>query len=149
MIDIASKTVGKPRGRPFTKGNTANPRGRPQGSRNSATILLQKLMDGEGEEITRAVIDLAKDGNETAMRLCLERLIPVRKDRPIRLKLPQITTAAGVGEATNVLLQSVARGEITPAEAASVTALLESRRKSIETTELEARITAIEQGGVR
>ncbi len=120
-------------------------RGRPQGSRNKATILLQKLMDNEGEDITRSVIEQAMGGNDTAMRLCMERLLPPRKDRAIKLKLPSILTAAGVDEAMNAILQGVAKGEVTPAEAGSLAGLLESRRKSIETAEIEARIKAIEE----
>lgn len=139
-----SKNVPTTRWKPFQAGNKLG-KGRPQGSRNSATIALQALLDGEGEEITRAAIELAKSGSETALRLCIERLIPVRKDRPIRLKLPTITSAGGVAQASEVVLRAVARGEITPAEAAAVSQLLEARRRTIETFELEARISAIEQ----
>jgi hypothetical protein len=40
--------------------------GRPQGSRNKATIALQALLDEEGEQITRKAIEMAKAGGNTA-----------------------------------------------------------------------------------
>ena len=64
-------------GKPFQPGNRYG-RGRPAGSRNKATIAMQDLLDGEGEAITLKAIELAKAGNETALRLCLDRLIAPR-----------------------------------------------------------------------
>ena len=40
--------------------------------------------------MTRKAIELALAGDIAALRLCLERLIPPRKDRPIHLILPPI-----------------------------------------------------------
>ena len=73
-------------GKPFRPGNRFG-KGRPTGSRNTATLALQALLDGDGEAIMRKAIRLAKAGNETALRLCLERLIAPRKERLVRLKL--------------------------------------------------------------
>ena len=46
--------------------------------------------------------------------------------------------------AFDAVLQAVAGGELTPEEGASITTVLEARRKAIETVELEARIAALE-----
>jgi hypothetical protein len=48
----ASNNADLTRGRPFEKGNTAG-RGRPEGSRNKATFLLDKPADHEAEAIQR------------------------------------------------------------------------------------------------
>src|SRR5215218_6978605 len=77
----------------FRKGQSGNPAGRPAGARNKATLAVEVLLDGEAETITRKAIELAKSGDITAMRLCLERIIPARKDRPVSFSLPQIQTA--------------------------------------------------------
>ena len=74
--------MNKAPGKPFQHGNTLG-RGRPQGSRNKATIALQEMLDGHGESITRRCALLALQGDPTAMRLCMERLIPPRKDHPV------------------------------------------------------------------
>jgi hypothetical protein len=141
-----NKTKGASRGpgKPFQSGNRFG-KGRPTGSRNTATLALEALLDGEGEAITRKASDLAKAGNEAAVRLCLERLIAPRKERPVRLKLPEDTsTAQGVSNALTAILASAAQGEITMGEAVQLANLLEIRRKAIETQEFERRLAEIE-----
>jgi hypothetical protein len=132
-------------GSPFQPGNTFG-RGRPQGSRNKATIALQQMLDERGESITRKCSLMAMKGDPTAMRLCMERLIPPRKDQPVKFKLPLVRTAAEVAEAVSVVLQAVSRGQLTPAEGQMIAAILEGRRRVIETEEHEARIRALESG---
>jgi hypothetical protein len=51
------------------------------------------LLEGEAETLTRKAIELALAGDTTVMRLCLERAVPPRRDRPIRLALPVINSA--------------------------------------------------------
>ena len=85
------------RGRPFEKGNTAG-RGRPEGSRNKATLLLDKLADAEAEAIQRQVIEAAKGGDLKAAELILARIWPPRRGRPVRLELPPVRTAAEVSD---------------------------------------------------
>jgi hypothetical protein len=50
----------------------------PQGSRNKATIALEKLMEGGAEAIVQAVVDAAANGDIAAARLVLDRVVPVR-----------------------------------------------------------------------
>jgi hypothetical protein len=128
----------------FKPGNKAG-KGRPQGSRNKATIALQALLDAEGEQITRKAIELAISGDTGALRLVLERLIPPVRERRIDLQIPKVETPAGVTAAIGAVLAAVAEGSITPSEGQAIAGLLESQRKSLETLELEARLTAIEQ----
>ena len=72
----------------FKPGQSGNPNGRPKGSRHKTTLAIETLLDGEGEEITRKAIDLAKGGDLGAIRICLDRLAPPRKDRHIEFSLP-------------------------------------------------------------
>jgi hypothetical protein len=88
MSDTSKNTPKTSRGG-FQPGNTYG-KGRPQGSRNSATIALQALLNEEGEQITRKAIEMALKGDSTAMRLVLERLIPPTKERPVNLALPRV-----------------------------------------------------------
>ena len=74
----------KRRGRPFEPGHPGGP-GRPAGSRNRASLAADALLDGEAEELTRKCIELAKTGDTTALRLCMERIAPVRKGPITRL----------------------------------------------------------------
>jgi hypothetical protein len=64
-------------------GQSGNPYGRPRGARNRATVVAERLLDGEADALTRKAIELAKEGDTTALRLCIERILPARKDRPV------------------------------------------------------------------
>jgi hypothetical protein len=136
----ASKNTKRTYGRPFEKGNRASP-GRPQGSRNSATIMAEKLMQDGIDTIVKTVLEAAAQGDMTAARLVLERVVPVRRGRPVKLTLPPVKTAADVVEA----LGTMADGEVTPEEAATIAGVLEAKRKAIETADLEARLVRLEQ----
>jgi hypothetical protein len=127
----------------FQKGNTFG-RGRPQGSRNKTTIALQKILDGHGESITKKCALLALQGNPMALRLCMERLIPPRKEHPVKLKLARVTTAAETSEAVSDVLQAVVEGQLLPSEAETITTILDVKRRAIETHEHDKRIDVIE-----
>lgn len=129
----------------FQKGKSGNPKGRPHGSKHKATIAAQTLLDGEAQALTRKVIELAKDGNVVALRLCLERLIPARKDQPITLKLPKVEGVTDIAKVLEAILKAVAQGEITPSEGQSLAAMLEAYRKGVELADIEARLTTLEE----
>ena len=139
-----AKTSGKQDGR-FKPGQSGNPKGRPQGSKHRATLAAQKLLDGEAQAITRKAIEKALEGDSIALRLCLERLIPIRREQPLTLKLPKIKGAADLPKALEAVMEAVAQGEITPGEGQTVAAMLEVYRKGIELTDLERRITELER----
>lgn len=125
-------------------GQSGNPRGKPQGTRNKATMMVLNLMEQGAEEITKAVIDAAKGGDLMAARLVIERLAPPLRERPINIDLPDTCTADGCSEAQNAILQAVGMGELLPGEGATLAGIVENRRRAIETLELEQRITALE-----
>ena len=140
------KTPGKRKRGPkgtFLPGNREGP-GRPKGSRNKTTLMIEALLEDEAEELTRTLIKRAKAGYGSALQLVFDRLAPARKDRHVQIKLPPITTLGDVVAAHGTLIQHVAAGELTPNEAHSMAALLELRRRALESVELESRIAAIE-----
>jgi len=141
--DYTSKNEQKTRGRPFQQGNNAG-KGRPEGSRNRATIMAQSLLDGQAEELIQKCVQMALDGDGTAMRLCIERLVPPRKDRPINLELPQMECVEDTVKAMAVISSGVGDGELTPSEGQVLSGMVENYRKAIETTELEQRISELE-----
>jgi hypothetical protein len=130
----------------FKPGGPGGP-GRPAGSRNAATLLLDKLAEGDAEAILKQVTDAAKGGDMRAAEIVLARIWPVRKGRPISLAepLPSIKSAADVAAALGILTGLVGGGELTPEEGAAVAAIIETKRKAIETVELEGRIAALEK----
>lgn len=134
------KTV-RDEGGKFTEGNP----GRPKGSRHKTSVAVEALMEGEAEGLTRKAIELALDGDVTALRLCLERIAPARKDAPVSFEAPRMEGAADAPKALGAILDAVATGDLTPGEAASLSALIDGFRRSLETEELDQRITALEQ----
>lgn len=125
-------------------GQSGNPNGRPKGKRNVTTLAVEALMEGEAEELTRAAIDKAKTGDVPALRLCLERICPARKDSPVTFDLPPIETPADAVAASAALLAAVAAGEVTPGEAGSVMTLLVGHKAIIETADLARRLDELE-----
>lgn len=129
------------RGKPFARGNP----GKPKGARGRATMAAEALLDGEAEGLTRKAIELALAGDTVAMRLCLERLVPARKDRPIVFDLPAVVGASDHPKALAAVLVAVAAGELTPTEAEAFASILEHHRRAIETGELADRLAALEE----
>lgn len=132
------------RGRPFQPGNP----GKPRGTRHRVTRAIEELLEGQHEKLTQAAIDKALEGDTTALRLCLDRLAPPRKDAPITFELPPVVTMADVIGASTAVLTAVAAGEVTPDEAGRVMALLSAHRLIVETGDLEARLAALEAKGM-
>ena len=141
---MTSVKTGKEQGR-FCLGASGNPSGRPKGSRNKATIAAQALLDGEAEALTRKVIERAKEGDSVALRLCLERIVPPRKDRPVEFELPRIECCSDASKAIASIAAAVAAGDLTPDEGSSLAALVVSVVKMLDSRDLERRIDALEK----
>ena len=110
----------QPKRHGFQPGVSGNPAGRPKGARHKYLIAMENMLDGESEAITRKAIELAKDGDLQALRLCMERLLPPRRERPISIDMPKISVASDLIEASSALMQAVADGELVPGEAAAL-----------------------------
>jgi hypothetical protein len=128
----------------FGAGQSGNPAGRPKGARNQATRAIEALLDGEAEALTRKAIEMALHGDGPALRLCLDRLCPPRKDRPVPFALPAIATAADAVKASAALVAAVAEGELTPSEAADFGKLVETVLRGIELTDVQDRLARLE-----
>lgn len=135
-----AKTYTDKRGK-FAKGNP----GRPPGARHMATRAIEALLEDEAEALTRKVVEKALEGDIMALRLCLERIAPARKDNPIKMKIPTLKSARDASAAAASVVASVSAGELTPIEGTSVMGLIDSYRRVLEVTEIEERLSAIEE----
>lgn len=135
------KNAGNTRGKPFAAGNP----GKPIGARHKVTRAVEALLEGQHEALTQAAIDRALQGDGVALRLCLDRIAPPRKDAPIAISLPPVTSAADAVVASSALLDAVAAGDVTPGEAGPVMALLVAHKGIVEAGDLERRIAALEE----
>lgn len=124
----------------FGEGNS----GRPKGVRNKATLAVQNLLDVQTEALTQAAVDKALTGDVAALRLCLERICPPRKDTPISFDFQGMKGATDAADAAGQIVDAVASGELTPLEGTSVMGLVDSYRRTLEVSELESRIAKLE-----
>jgi Family of unknown function (DUF5681) len=142
MTENSAKNQSKPW--QFQPGQSGNPRGKPKGARNHATRIVEQLFDKDARLLAAKARDMALAGDTVALKLCLERLCPPRKDRPINLDLPPIGTLADASGAMSKVIACTAAGELTPDEAGSVIALIDAKRRILADVDLEARVTALE-----
>lgn len=130
----------------FLPGISGNPAGRPKGCRSHATVAAQLIIDEDARRLTRKVVDMALAGDQQCLRLCVERLVPPRKDRPLPFAMPEVSGLAGMASLLGGLLSSVAAGEITPGEAGDLSKLVMNYVETLKISELESRLAALEGG---
>ena len=140
MIESTDRKSGRNTDGTFASGNA----GKPKGARHKATRAALALLEGEAEALTRKAVGLALEGDTIALRLCLERIAPPKKDAPVLFDLPPMQSAADAAKAAGAVLGAVAAGDLTPIEGAHIMGLVETYRRTLETTELETRLTALE-----
>jgi hypothetical protein len=140
MTEPSRNNAGTTRGRPFPPGNP----GRPKGARHKVTQAMEALLAGEGEALTRRAIDMALAGDAVALRLCLDRLLPTLRERPVAVELPPLTGPKDAVAASAALLAAVTAGEIAPGEAREIGRLLELHLKALELHNIDARLAALE-----
>ena len=144
-MDAQRKNAGStptppPRGRPFAPGNP----GRKPGSRNRTSLAVDALLEGEAEALTRKAVEIALEGDTTALRLCLDRIAPPRKDRPVPFTLPPLTSAKDAVSASAAILAAVASGDLTPMEAGELSKLVANYVEALKTCDIEERLALVE-----
>jgi hypothetical protein len=128
----------------FSKGASGNPSGRPLGSRNHATVLMESLLEGKAQELIEKTIELAMGGDITALKILLDRM-PPRKDRPIQLSLPPVETVQQISLAVGRVATAVGDGEITPTEGEVLANILVSQKEILATADLEKHVEGMQQ----
>ena len=129
---------------PFEKGESGNPAGRPRGSRNRATLLMESLLADDAEAIGRKAIAMAKQGDMAAIRLCTDRLAPARKGEPVAFELPPLDKPADSVAAAAEIVAAVAAGELTPSEAADLAKVIDVYVRAVATKAFDERLTKLE-----
>ena len=129
----------------FQKGQSGNPAGRPPGSRNKATLAAEALLEGALEQLTGEAIALALDGDANLLRLCITRLLPAPRGRRIQLALPEGGDMDAIAAALSATVRAVAEGVISPLEATDLAAVIEAQRRTVETVDLQRRLTRLEE----
>ena len=132
------------RGRPFEPGNKFG-RGRPRGSRNKKTLILQELLEEHAPALMRKSLVMALQGDVQLLRMFLDRTLPRPSDSPVKIGRLPSGTIEEVLQAHETVLNKVASGELTPGQAVQINSLLQTRGELIEKQDLASRVHALEQ----
>jgi hypothetical protein len=103
------------------------------------------MLQEASAEITTKLIEMAKAGDALCLRVCMDRILPVRKDSPVTFDLPELKSVSDINAAMTAVLQAVSRGQITPAECKTLCDALHQKAETMRTTELESRLVALER----
>jgi hypothetical protein len=132
----------------FARGQSGNPAGRAPGSRNKITVLCHDLLASESAGLVKVLIKKAREGDGLALKLCIERLVPIagQRDRVIdsAVPLPLVEKAEDLARAAAAVIAGTAAGTMSLGEAEQFMRLLEAHRRILETTELVVRLEALE-----
>ena len=130
----------------FKKGQSGNPLGKKPGTRNRVSLAVEALLEGEHEALTRAAIDRAKTGNTEALRICLERIAPVRKSRHHAYDLGvTLDTLGDLAHAQKRVIEGLASGDLTGDEADALSRAIRAKADLLEKTELAVRLARLEE----
>lgn len=126
----------------FVKGCSGNPTGRPPGI-SDKRVQLRALLEPSKEKLIRKAVSLALAGEVGALKLCIERLIPVLRptSEPVQINLPTGTLSE---QAESIFLETV-KGKLLPDDAKQLLELLHGRLKIHEIESLEERISDLEK----
>jgi hypothetical protein len=88
---------------------------------------------------------MAKDGDTIALRLCLDRVYPARKDRPVKFAIPLINSPRDAADIAVAVAKAVAAGDVTPNEGSEFAKVIDTYVKAFHTAELDERVARVEQ----
>jgi hypothetical protein len=136
-----TRSVRKARGRPFKPGNS----GRPPGSKNKITQMVEQLAEGQAEQLIQKVLELAQAGDVACLRMILDRLWPLRKGQPVNVVMPPINTPQDVVSAIASIWTGIRDGRLTPDEASALSIVVDRSVQAIELHDITRRIAALEE----
>lgn len=126
----------------FVKGQSGNPVGRKPGTKNKRTLVGEAL-EARSEDVAKAVIAAALDGDMTAAKLVLERVKPPLRDEGPRVKFMFDPSMSLTAQAQHVL-QACAAGEMDVDTCKVLLGCITALGGLMQTDELAARIAALE-----
>ncbi|MFA6058604.1 MAG: DUF5681 domain-containing protein [Taibaiella sp.] len=125
----------------FKKGASGNITGRPKGIVDQRTKL-RKLLEPHAEKLVHQAVTMALAGDASALKLCIDRLIP-----PIRARdesTPPINTKGSLVDQGEAVIAAMNTGRVSQNEAINALQAMITLSKIKETHDLEQRIAALE-----
>jgi hypothetical protein len=104
-----------PPGRPWVKGQSGNPRGRPSYAHKAAYVA-QRMLDRKIPQLLDKVIGWGQGSDTSMLRLYTQKMVPPRQEVPVWLNLPPIEDRADLRAAMKAVATGVAQGDIPSAQ---------------------------------
>jgi len=125
----------------FKKGQSGNPAGRPKGIVDHR-LRYRKELDESAPKIVATLLQKALDGDVACLKICADRIIPQLKasDAAINIQFSGDLTEKG-----NQVLEALGAGELSPGEATTVMASLQSQSRLTVADDLVRRIEKLEE----
>lgn len=144
MQNTEPENTGRKQDGTFLKGQSGNPDGKPKGARHKATQAAMVLLEGESEALTRKAIEMALEGDTTALRLCLDRIAPALKSvtPPICIDMP---CPDSLTETARAFVQAAAIGDIPPDIAAQLVTAVAGVARVEEMEQVKHRLESLER----
>src|SRR6516162_1081266 len=79
---------------------------------------------GRGRGDRAKAIEMAKDGDIAAIRVCMDRLASIRRKDPVAFELPPVDKARDTVAAVAAVVSAVAAGDVTTSEAAEMAKII-------------------------
>lgn len=124
----------------FAKGQSGNPQGRPP--RTDTERAQREAIRAALPGIIETLVELAKSGDTEAARLLMDRALPALKPQDQAVNLP---LGSDLTQASAVVLAGLTAGALTPDQGAAIAGVLSALVRVREATELEQRITKLEE----
>lgn len=128
----------------FKGGKSGNPQGRPKGIKDRRAQA-REFFENHAEELKEKALELAREGDTQALRMCLDRIAPPLKATEETVELPDFDPDASMEAQAQQIMAAAARGEIAPNTASTLTSALQGRARVAEVDELAARLEALEK----
>src|SRR5690349_1352722 len=125
----------------WEKGESGNPAGRPIGIKDKRTAM-RELLEPHAEDLVAKVVEMAKNGDTTALRICIDRLMPPIKARDESVTVTNLS--GSLSDKGRAILNALADGGLTPDQAATILSAIATHARTVEIDEIEKRVSALE-----
>ncbi len=127
----------------FEPGKSGNPDGRPKGTADRRSEL-RKLLEPHAPELIAKLIELALEGDITALKHCLDKLVPNVKPTDEPIALMEFDEAVDLTAKGEMVMEAVAAGTITPDQGSALQSIIAAQSRILEVNDLAARVSALE-----
>ena len=126
----------------FKKGRSGNRAGRPKGIKDRR-VKYRALLEPHAKVLVKKAVQLALDGDTTALRLCLDRVIPTIRARDEPMVVGSLKGT--LTEQGQIIIQAMGSGSLVPSEAAAMLQALVAQARITELEVLEQRLRTLEE----